>query len=209
MKPRSWHLCIIVGLLELLLPPHAVAQEGSRLGVGVAISDLSELVTAAGNVTSSSVVPTIFVPIKFGTRMRLEPEIGFGWSSQQNQSSTPYYSSRSTASVLHVGAGVFAVAPTDRFAVYYGARVAYLHDAQNEDTGSATFPSSGNGVFVAPTLGGEYFLGDRVSLGAEIQVRYTSVTEDRSAAGTTARDIKIENVTTRGALTLRVWFPGR
>jgi len=207
VKPKLRHLCIVVGLLECMLPRHAAAQEGSRLGVGVSVSDLSELITASGNFAASGVVPTILVPIKFGERIRLEPEIGFGWSSEQSEPSGPYVSSRSTASVLHVGTGVFGVAPADRFAVYYGGRFAYLHDDQTSDTGSATYPSSGNGIFVAPTLGGEYFLGERVSLGAEVQVRYTSVTEDRSAI--MGRNVTTKNVTTRGALTLRVWFRGR
>jgi hypothetical protein len=145
--------------------------------------------------------PTIFVPINMSSRFRIEPEIGIGWASATNTSGRT-----DSTSVVHSGSGAFGLASKDRFTAYYGARIAYIRFGQSSTfstgTNSFTYPSA-NGFFVAPAIGGEYFLSDRLSLGGEVQVRYTRSTFDASSG---SGSITTKSANTRGAITLRFWL---
>jgi hypothetical protein len=205
MKRR---LCLLLVAFVLFLSPTAFSQENPRIGLGVSIADFSEvlLLAASGpNSTPSSLMPTIFVPINVSSRYRVEPEIGF----QHVSSRTSGQSSSNDASdtSVHVGAGVFGLTtPKDHFTIYYGIRLAYLRFSQSTGSPNGTngysFPTA-NGYFVTPTVGGEYFLGDHLSLGGEVQFRYTH--ETLNAASDT-RTITLSAANTHGAITLRFWF---
>jgi hypothetical protein len=202
MRHRVWESSIVVSLLGLLIAPTAFAQDRARAGLGVSISDFSESVRLGSSTsTPLSITPTIFVPINISSRFRVEPEVGFGWGETVNAANRTQ-----SNSVLHVGSGVFAVTPKDRFAVYYGARVAYVRYTQSSvgtsGSNSFTYPTA-TGFFVAPAVGGEYFLSDRLSLGGEVQVRYTSSTFH---AGSGSGSITAKSADTHGAFTLRFWF---
>jgi outer membrane protein with beta-barrel domain len=186
-----------------------VAPAGrGRVGLGVAISDVGSLIAAGSeNTPPSSFAPTIFVPITVTPWFRLEPEVGISRSSFtetiSNGGPTSPLSGTVTTSTVHVGTGAFGVTSRERFTLYYGARVGYLRDSRTE---SATWRASERvtipGFFFAPAIGGEYFLSDHVSLGAEMQVRFSSWDWSRSRdefSGTSAA--------THGAVVLRFYFP--
>jgi hypothetical protein len=180
----------------------ASAQDGSHIGLGVSISDdfTGDLVSiGSGNTPPSAVAPTIFMPMTPSPHLRVEPEIGFQWASTTNANG-----STQSNTVVHFGSGIFGLATKDRFTAYYGARIAYLHFDQFSGSGQNgfSFPDA-NGYFIAPSIGGEYFIADRVSVGGEVQVRYTHETFHDT---TGARAITASTANTHGAVTLRVWF---
>lgn len=90
------------------------------MGLGVAISDFDEVIITSLTESSqpSAVSPTIFVPITISARFRVEPEVGFGWSTTETTGTS---STTTSKSVVHIGSGAFGVTLKDRFAVYYGA----------------------------------------------------------------------------------------
>ncbi|MHA2032646.1 MAG: hypothetical protein ACW99Q_25020 [Candidatus Kariarchaeaceae archaeon] len=84
---------------------------------------------------------SIYFPINISDRFRIEPEIGV-----LSSGSDVLYS---------LGLGVFGLSGTNDISWYYGMRIG---------TWNAHF------IKIAPTLGGEYYLSRRFSLGAEAQI---------------------------------------
>jgi hypothetical protein len=199
---------LIVGA-PLLFATNVQAQgapETRKIGLGVSTSEFADafIVGFGENATISAVTPTIFLPINVSSRVRLEPEVGFGWVTSTSTGSSGRTSSLST---LHVGAGAFGVASGDRHAIYYGARVAFLRYTQSSasdgEPNDYTYPAA-NGFFVAPTVGGEYFVSSGISIGGEAQLRVTSTTTNAARGGSA---INAKTVVTHGLITLRFWFP--
>jgi len=202
MKRR---LFLLLVAFVLFLSPTAFSQDNPWMGLGVSVTDSTEAfvgIVSGLQSTPSSLIPTIFVPINVSARFRLEPEVGFQYASSDGPSGKS-----DSYKTVHVGAGVFGLTtPDDHFTIYYGIRVAYLRFSHYSGSGAApngySFPTA-NGYFLAPTVGGEYFLGDHLSLGGEVQFRYTH--ETLNAASDT-RTIAISTSNTRGAVTVRFWF---
>jgi hypothetical protein len=153
-----------------------------RVGFGASISSIS-----------GAVSPGFLIPIDAIAHFRIEPEIAYSRSKNEltTTSSIPIItpglgftpvlvSATSTSTVTStsttIGTGVFFVDARDRVRLQYGARFGYVHSS----TAPAIAPSSSSttsrqsGYFVGPAIGGEYFLADRFSLGAELHLRYTS-----------------------------------
>src|ERR1700687_946441 len=141
-RVRSSSAC--VGLVGCLFATPVFAQNAPspvrpRIGLGVSISDAGNLFVAGlGSTPASVIAPTIFVPINVTSRCRVEPEVGIYRNSVTN-GSTQFSPARTTTnSSVHVGAGAFALTSTERFTVYYGARVAYLRFTQSATTASGS-----------------------------------------------------------------------
>jgi hypothetical protein len=206
----------------ILIATSAFAQSSSsavhgRVGLGVSISDAGEILVAGSDYTVP-VIPTILVPINLFSRFRVESEVGGYRDSSIDETALTASVSATytrTSSLIRFGVGAFGIASKDRFSLYYGGRVGYQRYHQSSKSGSSsssrtdesfTYPVIPAWVF-APTIGAEYFLSDRLSLGGEAQVRFISwnaVSErnpDESVSGTSS--------STRGSLVLRFYFPLR
>ena len=164
-----------------------------RVGFGASISSIS-----------GAVSPGFLIPIDAIAHFRIEPEIAYSRSKNEltTTSSIPIItpglgftpvlvSATSTSTVTStsttIGTGVFFVDARDRVRLQYGARFGYVHSSTEATSSTTTSgpapaiaPSSSSttsrqsGYFVGPAIGGEYFLADRFSLGAELHLRYTS-----------------------------------
>lgn len=149
---------------------------GLRVGIGAAVSSS----------------PALLVPIDIGSRLRVEPELSITRSSSTQQSNVvplvvagiPVGSSslmqELTLTGVTAGAGVFFAPSHDKIKMQYGFKVGYSHTSTKSTTsfpGATTTTSDTHlsGYFIGPAIGGEYFLADRFSLGAELQARYTSL----------------------------------
>jgi len=194
----------------LLLASSAFAQDAKpgRIGLGISISDVGEVVVAGtGNTPSSVITPTILVPINITSRFRVEPEMGFYWNTFTNEATSAVPARTRKSNSIHVGTGAFWLSSTERFTLSYGARVAYIRYTQS-DVGSSgtesfnfpTFP----GFFLAPAVGGEYFLSDHLSLGGEVQVRYTR--SKASSINQFVAPISATTTSTHGAFVLRFYL---
>ena len=222
MKRSSWTVAF-VGFAALALAMSTFAQSATParggIGLGVSISDTGDLTAAAlSSRGPSGIAPAIFVPIDITSRFRLEPEVGMfrgSLTSTYTIGRTVSLSETLTNTGIRVGTGVFGVSSKERFKTYYGARVGYLrttHRSSESASASSELRIPGlsvsnevtiPGFFVAPTVGGEYFLSENLSLGGEVQVKYTSWDSSE----------RLENVSgtstsTHGALVLRFYFTG-
>jgi hypothetical protein len=209
MNQKTRVACLFA-LAGFLAAPSASAQTAappfsrSHVGLGVAVSDAGDaLVTASGSTQTAGLMTGIFIPIEVTPQFRLEPEVSFYRNaSVQTADNPPGSVFQSTAASWRLGTGVFMSSSELPFVMYYGARVGYLRDTTNisSTTTSATafvIP----GFFVAPTVGGEYLLSDRLSLGAEVQVRYSRWSW-RDSNGTQSQT----TASTHGVLVLRFYF---
>ena len=79
---------------------------------------------------------------------------------------------------------------------YYGARFGLTRTSSSYEysyNGSGSDKRSGQGFFIAPTFGGEYFLNNNFTLGGEAQLRYASFSEkdedneERTTSSTSTR----------------------
>jgi outer membrane protein with beta-barrel domain len=220
MKPPECRLRFLsvggVVLTLLLSASSALAQTTNstrgRIGLGTSITDVGEfIVLSSASPPPSVIAPTILLPIDITPRFRVEPEVGYYRNSATGTAEFGSLSQTSTNTLvhLHVGAGAFGLSSTDRFTIYYGARVAYLRSTQSSTSSSgSTASATAPGVLVAPALGGEFFLWDRLSLGAEVQVRFTtSKTTTAQVPSATSTATTVTTTSTRGAILLRFYFP--
>ncbi|UCH63691.1 MAG: hypothetical protein JSU77_04385 [Fidelibacterota bacterium] len=190
---------ISLGLI-VLLPVLLNAQEPlylreTRVGVGVTISDIKELMQI---LEGGGILPIIFVPINVSPTLRIEPGIGYYQSSTED----PDYESSSKG--LSLGIGIFPMTLRGGMNLYYGARLGRISTTSSykyDYNGGETDEESGTGLFIAPTFGGEYFLSSSFTLGGEAQLRYVSLTEkDDDEERTTS------SISTRGLLFIRFYF---
>lgn len=124
-------------------------QPQPRWGIGISVS---------GN------TGVIFVPIEVSQRFRLEPE----FDVYRGESRRRDYSSTQTN--LSVGSGFFAMTRTGNVNVYYGARLTITSMLSTWKDRGEPDERSGSGFSVGGVVGGEYFLGDRFTLGGEARL---------------------------------------
>lgn len=180
---------VLLGLFAVLAAEPAYAQQGShRVGIGAALGNVYDVLvqTEVDAVTA----PVIFIPVQVTDGFRLEPEIGVFHSSVKEVPSGAGDDEASVNSVtgVEIGVGVFPQTQQQDFRLYYGVRIGYARIVQEDPLFGDTRTLTLNGFFVAPAVGGEYLLSDRFSLGAEVQLRHTSVGGENVVAGLTRRD---------------------
>lgn len=214
-RQRAW---LPLACVICLVATTVFGQTGSssRVGLGVSVADSDELYIAAGEDSLKPMfVPALLIPIDLTPRFRIEPEVSVlridSTTSTNAPGSGSLLNQERIQTMLHLGAGVFGRTTSDRFGAYYGARFAYLRYSASSDSQfspSRTTPGS-PGLLFAPAVGGEYFLGDRFSLGAELQVRFVRW-DDQQVEGRPGPTVTTTNsgnsIATRGAFTVRFYF---
>jgi len=186
-------------LLSLIAGGLVLPCQGGDIGLGVSMN------TQATD---------IYVPWKILPHLKLEGLASFEHQhSAQTESFADangvpvQYSSTSSGSSTSLGAGVFWLQPlTHASHLYMGPRIGFSTSKFTSNTGTASaYRSNTNGLFIAPTLGFEYFPIKALSLGGEIGVSYSKdhSSEHGYNQGHSAHD---ENENTFSKLILRYYF---
>jgi hypothetical protein len=159
---------MVIALLVSSLAAAQVARAETDAGIGVSIqSDDS----------------TIYVPIDFNKKFRLEPslrylkdeqDIGGGFQVQQES--------------LELGIGLFGLGGIgEQLRFYYGGRLAYIRSELDtiDVFGFDSFRqrSDVDGFRISPTLGFEYLINDRFSIGAEAEYFFQDLDTDAGFGG--------------------------
>ncbi|MEM8560176.1 MAG: hypothetical protein AAGG50_20345 [Bacteroidota bacterium] len=156
----------VLGLLCLIALP--VTAQQNRVGIGVSIEPLASFVVADidGFSSFSLFTPSLYVPITL-SQFRLEPEVSFVRDASSLDDET------AAESRLRLGTGLFYYNQRNEAnALYVGARVGLARTAFSNPFSDDT--ESRIDFILAPTLGGEHYLGD-LSLGVEGQLQYTRI----------------------------------
>jgi hypothetical protein len=181
------------------------SEPGSRrVGVGIAISDATEvLFVGSSDTLGAGLFPTIFVPIDLTSRFRVEPEFS------EFQDSSTHHDDRGDdthrRSLIQIGTGAFGLARMGRFALYYGGRVAYLRSKQSsirEPAPTQESTTQTSGWLFAPALGAEFYLTEYLSIGGETSLKFVSWSGESTSSTTSGTSLSAH-----GALTLRFYFP--
>jgi hypothetical protein len=142
--------------LAALAAAAPAAAQTQRVGLGIA-ANFDSTETGLSRVY-------VLVPIQLAGNLRIEPMLGIN----------TYDSDGTDASDITLGAGVlFALSASQQAQVYAGGRLAL--DFVSWDSGVAE--ESGVDFRVAGTLGGEFFLAPRFSLGAEADFGFYSTSD--------------------------------
>lgn len=119
----------------------------------------------------------IYIPIHLGKSYRLEPQLGFSYYSRYRTYSKE--NEKSTLSSFQLGIGFFHMRWRNQPILYYGGRLGLIYSSE---TSKYTHvwnididKESGFGFFFAPTIGGEYFVREKLSLGCEVQLKWSFI----------------------------------
>jgi hypothetical protein len=160
---------IIVALLLICAGTAHSATAATSAGIGVSIQSDDSL---------------IYVPIDFNKKFRLEPSLRYSKEESHLQNDFDLESSS-----LELGVGLFGLTGVgEKLRIYYGGRLAYV---RTEFTSSQLFASDllgfesftvqqdADGYRVAPTLGFEFLINDRLSIGGEAEYFYQELDIER------------------------------
>lgn len=184
LKFKSSAVIISALCVALLTPSIASAQEGEQpfIGLGVRIQD--PLSTQVANSLGSGTSLNVFVPINVLPMFRLEPDVGFGRTSQTIESfnNNGDFASRRDEinSVFRLGVGGFyMLSPSERTNIYFGGRFGFLRSSeetrQDNDNGPIQYTYiKRNGVVLTVASGGEAYITPYLSIGGEFALDFIS-----------------------------------
>ena len=191
-----------LALLALLVAPAlASAQPGSttRFGLGVKLEPSSVSVPNQ-NGFQFGASPVISVPIDISGVVRIEPEVGYLSSSQDNNGQE--FTARQTV----LGVAISALVPANDITLTAGGRVRYLRNSFEFDFGgSNTSESTSSALAIGPVVGGEYPFSRRFAIGGEVGLEYRSFSFDDDNGGS-RNDVDASSVSTTAAVTVRFFL---
>lgn len=189
---KSTKRLVMLLFVALLLPEGVYAAD---LGIGVNIDTGSFDGVGYG----------LLVPLRFGN-MILEPEVSYYDHSEKGNNSASGHEGRDQT-VFSLGTGVYArkqlLANTES---YFGARLGYRScDYSYSQDNSGTpyrYESKNHALFLAPTVGIQYFFSEQFSIGCDIGLMYSDGEyKNKSSSGTLSRgDYSEWNTTSRVAV---------
>ncbi len=113
-------------------------------------------------------MPKLYFPILISPHVRLEPEMSF------SENDTKHGDNIGSASQFTIGVGVFPILNLRESSLfYYGFRFGsqQIHVFPDDHRSE----SKARGLYLSLCIGAEYFLDPHVSLGSELQTRYSSL----------------------------------
>ncbi len=216
---------------NLMYAQEEKSQNGVRVGVGVTLSDIKELlVMLAGG---EGEIPNFYIPIDLSPSVRITPEIGYFQSTQEHNTEykSDYLSEKceyeTKTSVYQIGLGIFKKMSKKNIDLYSGIRGGFIHSAV-KNKGNSTYvhdyygyqdteierydnKETTSGFYIGPTIGGEYFLSNHFSLGAEVQVKYYSTNtkeedNENSDDGDDKDELSVSSISTKPLVFVRFYF---
>ena len=148
---------------------------GSILIVILAASGAVAATVGLG-VSAKSGDTSIYIPVDINNSIRIEPFVQSRKSSSDYKhydAGFPSGSSDSKSSSSYYGVGIFGKSSINENSnTYYGARFAYLTGKFESKSDSHNYESDYSGYDIAPTLGFEYYITEKFSVGAEAEWYY-------------------------------------
>lgn len=153
--------------------PQIPAEEKTQIGIGIGLEPAKLFLTSSASISSVIIPVSIFLPIRFGSDFRLEPEIGmFNFSSETSSGSS---TSSSDGSLTRIGIGaLFTLISGENYNLYVGPRVGLYLSSTKSGGGSSSTETSETDLSIGLTIGSEYFMTPHLSFGGEAQVNYVS-----------------------------------
>lgn len=165
------------------------------------------------NLNFSNPQSSIYVPINVTESFRIEPSFDFyiGSNSEKSNRNNTY---NQDTSYYAISLGFFGRKPLiQSFYLLYGGRFGYFnqtHEYKSSNQGnSVSNLEEGNyfGTYISPTIGFEYFIIEKLSLGAEFFIVFAE-SFDNDEWSRSDDDIKVESssIHTDGSISLKYYF---
>ena len=108
---------------------------------------------------------TIYVPVEISDAFRIEPTFEFRHNNEEQVDGDTY-----SMTNMKLGCGLFGKTELlEQLRTYYGVRLGYVYTQRERSAGvSSDYDVQTHGINVAPTLGLEFYITDRFSVGGEI-----------------------------------------
>lgn len=171
MKFNKVTMAILFGAL---ISNQLIAEE-SKNGLGVSIGDAA----------------TIYYQIN-RDNLRFEPTISLWSNERQASDSTTKINDEFSAFDLGLGLFINEEVYKNTF-VYYGARFGYSREKRSSSFNISSNSDKQDGYFIKPTLGAEYFINSKFSIGIDVGFYYSKLEGERtsfSGVSTTVSDIE-------------------
>ena len=107
-----------------------------------------------------------YFPINIRSRIRIEPEIDMNINKKQSYSGDE-------SDYIKSGIGLYRTSQKNKCLFYYGSRFKYSYYNYKSENNGSVYKSMRKNIYISPSLGGEYYLINRASLGVEIQIEYS------------------------------------
>ena len=200
---RMLYLVIIVMIFQTFIFAQSEVVEKSKLdsnvqfGIGVLFTNLWQDWLYDGH------IPTIFVPININNKIKIEPELSFYKTKDDDD-----YDKR-VQTIMRMGVGIFGIINYEKAHMYYGMRAGYLVSTiklKYKDPGyyDEDKETTSKRILFGPAVGGEYFFISHFSVGGEVGFRMTAYTENEDGAGFPFQDNDIAG--TIANIFLRFYF---
>ncbi len=191
---------VVMGTLAAMASTAQADNKIGQFGLGVAM-DLG-----LQNQDTTTPNTTLLIPIQFGQRFRMEPEVGFAMEDQSADDVTNF------ALTLKAGMGLFYTHPVTRkglvTAGVRGGALLTSTENNNPRSDSGTIERSRSGFYLALVSGGEFFFSRSVSLGGEAQIGMIQLGDVKVSGENIDDDTKEEalGLSVTGVLSLRWYF---
>ncbi len=171
-------LLILVALLYLSLTS---AFSQTKVGIGIGFNPIAIMAESSSELFVPIGFANVYVPIQVSSKFRLEPEIGI-MNYNYNTETEKGQKIDVTNNILRYGIGGFySVKHTKSFYNHFGIRLGMMSSTSKEEYDPEEYyedeEKSLSAFYIGASIGGEYFLSDYFSLGAEFQLNYISFGE--------------------------------
>ncbi len=189
---RKILVTIIVISMLILLSNSVFAQDKAYrvFGLGVNIMDYG----------------TVYIPINVASAFRLEPFVGFDFTSYEEFSNE----NEGSESDMQFGIGILPMIRRGSAVIYIGGRVgiAFYSDEYKNSDGDAIWEYSDFSFGIGPVIGGEYYFNPHISLGGEMSIMFQTFTNERNYTSEFQVDLEGGEVGigTESAIFIRFYF---
>ncbi|MCK5742648.1 MAG: outer membrane beta-barrel protein [Chlorobi bacterium] len=213
MKRFIISLVICLGLLAIVnndaysKKKGASAAGGTKIGLGISLNPAS-LFNSGEMMFLPVSMMNIYLPIQFGNSFRLEPEFGIYRDSEIIKNDLDGDIER-IYSFYRIGLGAFkTIKPANNFLMYFGPRIGVLMvSSERNYSNDPDRTSSQNIIIIGGSVGGEYYLSDHFSLGAEVQLNFFSYGDEEETPESQFDSESSQTViTTNGLIFARFYF---
>jgi len=166
---------VIAASLMALAFGATAATADVKVGLGFGIDALSSLSGALDGRTTPQA--TIRIPIDFETGFRIEPEIGFSISTNEDNFEKNDYQ----AVTIGIG-GYYKFWKVDKVNLYAGGRLGLSkgkREYTNKNNGASNYTNDVDAINLQALVGAEYFFVENMSFAAQTGLELRSATESR------------------------------
>lgn len=147
-------------------------KHSALLGFGLlCVTTISHAADVGLGISAFGEKQNIYVPVLLNPTTMLEAH--FAYQNSDSESGTNEN--------IELGIGFFKkTAKTEKANIYYGARLSYEEYNSDSTNSSFTYTSSSEakGFKISPTIGFEYLITEKLSLGAEAEFYYAKFDQD-------------------------------